>query len=159
VVGLCLAPTEQAVVLPVDEKTQIQALDRTQRTLRLRPGQVELRTHGCRRGATSLIATLEDATGQADDRGAGAPRGERLRRRRCAGHRRVRALDWADSYAPDAATAVEVARQAVEPCSAQRSATLVAKVYVMLGDRESVRFEVSRGPAEAVRRYHEGLSS
>ncbi len=45
VVGLCLAPPESAVELSVDEKTQIQALDRTQPMLPLRPGQVERLTH------------------------------------------------------------------------------------------------------------------
>src|SRR6476469_832555 len=45
VVGLYLAPPEKAVVLCVDEKSQVQALDRTQPLLPMRPGQVERRTH------------------------------------------------------------------------------------------------------------------
>ena len=45
VVGLYLAPPERALVLSVDEKTQIQALDRTQPMLPMRPGQVERHTH------------------------------------------------------------------------------------------------------------------
>ncbi len=65
VVGLYLDPPERAVVLSVDEKTQIQALDRTQPMLPLRPGQVERHTHDYERhGTTSLFAALEVATGQ-----------------------------------------------------------------------------------------------
>ena len=65
VVGLYLHPPEGALVLCVDEKTQIQALDRTQPILPLRPGQAERRTHDYKRnGTTSLYAALEIATGQ-----------------------------------------------------------------------------------------------
>jgi transposase len=65
VVGLYLHPPERAVVLSVDEKTQIQALDRTQPMLPLRPGQVERHTHDYKRnGTTSLFAALEVATGR-----------------------------------------------------------------------------------------------
>jgi transposase len=65
VVGLYLAPPERAIVLSLDEKTQIQALDRTQPMLPLRPGGVERRTHDYRRhGVTSLFAALNVATGQ-----------------------------------------------------------------------------------------------
>ena len=64
-VGLYLHPPEGALVLCVDEKTQIQALDRTAPILPLRPGQAERRTHDYRRnGTTSLYAALEIATGQ-----------------------------------------------------------------------------------------------
>jgi len=64
IVGLYLSPPERAVVLCVDEKTQIQALERTQPLLPLRPGQVERRTHDYRRhGTTSLFAALDTATG------------------------------------------------------------------------------------------------
>lgn len=64
VVGLYLSPPERAIVLSVDEKTQIQALDHTQPMLPLRPGQVERHTHDYRRhGTTSLFAALEVATG------------------------------------------------------------------------------------------------
>ena len=45
VVGLYMNPPDDAVVLSVDEKTQIQALDRTQPMLPLKPGQIERRTH------------------------------------------------------------------------------------------------------------------
>jgi len=65
VVGLYLHPPERAIVLSLDEKTQIQALDRTQPMLPLRPGQVERRTHDYKRnGTTSLFAALEVATGR-----------------------------------------------------------------------------------------------
>jgi transposase len=65
VVGLYLNPPDHAVVLCVDEKTSIQALDRTQPALPMRPGQVERRTHDYRRnGVTDLFAALNLATGQ-----------------------------------------------------------------------------------------------
>lgn len=65
VVGLYLAPPERAIVLSVDEKTQIQALDRTAPMLPLRGGSVERRTHDyVRNGTTSLFAALDCATGQ-----------------------------------------------------------------------------------------------
>lgn len=65
IVGLYLNPPERAVVLCVDEKSQIQALDRTQPLLPMRPGQAERRTHDYRRhGTTSLFAALDIATGR-----------------------------------------------------------------------------------------------
>ena len=65
VVGLYLAPPERAIVLSVDEKTQIQALDRTQPMLPMKPGQVERHTHDYKRNGTlSLFAALEVGTGQ-----------------------------------------------------------------------------------------------
>jgi transposase len=65
VVGLYLHPPARAIVLSVDEKTQIQALDRTQPMLPLRPGQVERHTHDYKRhGTTSLFAALEVGTGK-----------------------------------------------------------------------------------------------
>lgn len=65
VVGIYLNPPERAVVLCVDEKTSIQALDRTQPSLPMRPGQVERRTHDYKRhGVTDLFAALNVATGQ-----------------------------------------------------------------------------------------------
>ena len=69
VVGLYLHPPEQAVVLWVDEKSQIQALDRTAPILPLRPGLAERRTHDyVRHGTTTLFAALEVATGKVTDR-------------------------------------------------------------------------------------------
>jgi transposase len=65
VVGIYLNPPDKAVVLCVDEKTSIQALDRTQPILPMRPGQVERRTHDYQRnGVTDLFAALNVATGQ-----------------------------------------------------------------------------------------------
>ena len=56
IVGLYLSPPERAVVLCVDEKSQVQALDRTQPLLPMRPGQVERRTHDYKRhGTTSSV--------------------------------------------------------------------------------------------------------
>lgn len=63
VVGLYMNPPEHAVVLCVDEKAQIQALDRTQPLLPMRPGQAERRTHDYKRhGTTSLFAALDIKT-------------------------------------------------------------------------------------------------
>jgi transposase len=64
IVGLYLAPPERALVLCVDEKSQIQALDRTQPLLPMRPGQVERHTHDyVRHGTTTLFAALDAKTG------------------------------------------------------------------------------------------------
>lgn len=64
VVGLYMDPPERAVVLCVDEKSQIQALDRTSPILPLMPGVPERRTHDYKRhGTTSLFAALDAATG------------------------------------------------------------------------------------------------
>ncbi len=65
VVGLYLAPPKKAIVLSVDEKSQVQALDRTQPILPMTPGQAERGTHDyVRHGTTSLFAALNVATGQ-----------------------------------------------------------------------------------------------
>jgi transposase len=65
VVGLYLDPPKGALVLCVDEKTQIQALDRTQPTLPIKPGKAARMTHDYKRnGTTSLYAALEIATGE-----------------------------------------------------------------------------------------------
>ena len=65
VVGLYVAPPERAIVLCVDEKSQIQALDRSQPMLPMRPGQAARRSHDYKRhGVTSLFAALDIATGR-----------------------------------------------------------------------------------------------
>jgi transposase len=65
VVGLYLDPPEKALVLCVDEKSQIQALDRTAPVLPMMPGLPERRTHDyLRHGITSLFAALDVATGE-----------------------------------------------------------------------------------------------
>jgi len=65
IVGLYWNPPDHAVVLGVDEKRPVQALDRTRPVLPLRPGVAERQTHDyVRHGTTSLFAALEVATGQ-----------------------------------------------------------------------------------------------
>jgi transposase len=65
VAGLYLNPPDNAVVVCVDEKSQIQALERTRPVLPLRPGIPEKRTHDYKRhGTTTLFAALETATGK-----------------------------------------------------------------------------------------------
>jgi len=69
VVGLYMNPPENAVVLCVDEKTQVQALDRTQPMLPLRPDQIERHTHDYKRhGTVQLYAALEVHAGQVTSR-------------------------------------------------------------------------------------------
>ena len=63
IVGLYLSPPDRSLVLCVDEKSQVQALDRTQPLLPMRPGQAERRTHDYKRhGTTSLFAALDVKT-------------------------------------------------------------------------------------------------
>ena len=65
VVGLYVSPPARAIVLCVDEKSQIQALDRSQPMLPMRPGQPACRSHDYKRhGTTSLFAALDIATGR-----------------------------------------------------------------------------------------------
>jgi transposase len=64
IVGLYMNPPDRALVLCVDEKSQIQALERTSPLLPLRPGQAERRAHDYKRhGTTSLFAALDTKTG------------------------------------------------------------------------------------------------
>ncbi len=68
VVGLYLNPPDKAIVLCVDEKSQVQALDRTAPVLPIRPGIPEKQTHDyVRHGTTTLFAALEVATGKVTD--------------------------------------------------------------------------------------------
>ena len=65
VVGLYLDPPERAVVFSFDEKTQVQALDRTQPSLPIKPGRARTMTHDYRRcGTVDLFAALNIATGE-----------------------------------------------------------------------------------------------
>ena len=65
VVGLYLNPPEHALVLSCDEKSQIQALDRTQKSLPLFPGRLKTQTHDYKRnGTTTLFAAIELANGK-----------------------------------------------------------------------------------------------
>ena len=92
IVGLYLDPPERALVLCVDEKSQIQALDRTQPLLPMRPGQVERRTHDYKRhGTTSLFAAL--------DVKAGTVIGKCMPRHRASEFRRF--LDAVEKNVPD----------------------------------------------------------
>src|SRR5256714_8925453 len=64
VVGLYLNPPERAIVLSMDEKSQIQALDRTQPSLPMKPGRAGTMTHDYKRnGTTTLFAALDVLTG------------------------------------------------------------------------------------------------
>jgi transposase len=64
VVGLYLNPPEKAIVLSMDEKSQIQALDRTQPSLPMKPGRAGTMTHDYKRnGTTTLFAALDVLTG------------------------------------------------------------------------------------------------
>jgi transposase len=68
VVGLYLNPPDKAIVLSIDEKSQVQALDRTAPILPLRPGLPEKATHDyVRHGTATLFAALEVATGKVTD--------------------------------------------------------------------------------------------
>jgi len=65
IVGLYMSPPEKALVLCVDEKSEVQALERTTPLLPMRPGQIERHTHDYQRhGTTSLFAALDTATGR-----------------------------------------------------------------------------------------------
>jgi len=92
IVGLYLDPPDRALVLCVDEKSQIQALDRSQPLLPLRPGQVARRAHDYRRhGTTSLFAALNMKTGKV--------LGKCYRRHRSIEFRKF--LDQIDAAVPD----------------------------------------------------------
>jgi len=92
IVGLYMNPPDKALVLCVDEKSQIQALDRTQPLLPLRPGQVERRTHDyVRHGTSTLFAALDIA--------AGTVIGEMHRRHRALEFRKF--LDSIDAQVPE----------------------------------------------------------
>lgn len=92
VVGLYMSPPVNALVLCVDEKSQIQALNRTQPILPMRPGQFERRTPEYQRnGTTSLFAALDVATGNV--------MGQCFRRHRTAEFRKF--LDYVDSQVPE----------------------------------------------------------
>jgi transposase len=81
IVGLYLHPPDKALVLCVDEKTQIQALDRAQPILPMRPGQPERRTHDyARHGTTSLFAALDIAAGKVIGECHGRHRSREFRR-------------------------------------------------------------------------------
>lgn len=81
VVGLYVSPPERAIVLCVDEKSQIQALDRSQPMLPMRPGQPARRSHDYfRHGTTSLFAALDVATGRVIGKCYGRHRAKEFRK-------------------------------------------------------------------------------
>ena len=81
VVGLYVAPPERAIVLCVDEKSQIQALDRSQPMFPMRPGQAARRSHDYKRhGTTSLFAALDIATGRVIGKCYGRHRAKEFRK-------------------------------------------------------------------------------
>ncbi len=83
IVGLYLDPPDKALVICVDEKSQIQALDRTQPLLPMRPGQIERRTHNYERhGTTTLFAGLIAAVTAPTDVKAGTVIGQCMPRHR-----------------------------------------------------------------------------
>ena len=83
IVGLYLDPPDKALVICVDEKSQIQALDRTQPLLPMRPGQIERRTHDDERhGTTTLFAGLIAAVTAQTDVKAGTVIGQCMPRHR-----------------------------------------------------------------------------
>jgi transposase len=89
IVGLYLNPPEKALVVCVDEKSQIQALDRTQPLLPMRPGQVERRTHDYERyGTTTLFAGLVAAVTARTDVKPGTVIGKCMPRHRAAEFRK-----------------------------------------------------------------------
>jgi len=91
VVALYMSPPTNALVLCVDEKSQIQALNRTQPVLPMRPGQAERHTYEYyRNGTTSLFAALDVATGNVI--------GKCFRRHRSIEFKRF--LDYVDAQAP-----------------------------------------------------------
>ena len=96
IVGLYLAPPEHAIVLSVDEKSQVQALDRSQPGLPMKPGRAGTMTHDYKRhGTTTLFAALNSASGKVINRQTskasalppGVPQspGNSLGSRRCTG--------------------------------------------------------------------------
>lgn len=100
IVGLYLAPPEKALVICVDEKSQIQALDRTQPLLPMRPGQIERRTHDYERhGTTTLFAGLIASVTAKTDVKAGTVIGKCMPRHRAREFRTF--LDEIERNVPD----------------------------------------------------------
>jgi transposase len=99
IVGLYLDPPDKALVICVDEKSQIQALDRTQPLLPMRPGQVERRTHDYKRhGTTTLFAGLIAAVTAKTDLKAGSVIGKCMPRHRAQEFRKF--LDEVEQNVP-----------------------------------------------------------
>ena len=100
IVGLYLDPPQKALVVCVDEKSQIQALDRTQHLLPMRPGQVERRSHDYERhGTTTLFAAFIAAVNAETDMKAGSVIGQCMPRHRASEFRKF--LDEVERNVPD----------------------------------------------------------
>ena len=100
IVGLYLDPPQTALVVCVDEKSQIQALDRTQPLLPMRPGQVERRSHDYERhGTTTLFAAFIAAVNAETDVKAGSVIGQCMPRHRAGEFRKF--LDEVERNVPD----------------------------------------------------------
>src|SRR5215470_13036382 len=100
IVGLYLDPPDKALVICIDEKSQIQALDRTQPLLPMRPGQVERRTHDYKRhGTTTLFAGLIAAVTAETKIKAGSVIGTCMPRHRAQEFRKF--LDEVERNVPD----------------------------------------------------------
>jgi transposase len=99
IVGLYLDPPDKALVICVDEKSQIQALDRTQPLLPMRPGQIERRTHDYERhGTTTLFAGLIAAVTAQTEVKAGTVIGQCMPRHRAQDFRKF--LDEVERNVP-----------------------------------------------------------
>jgi transposase len=100
IVGLYMSPPQNALVVCVDEKSQIQALDRTQPVLPMRLGQVERRTHDYdRHGTTTLFAGFIAAVNATTDVKAGSVIGKCMPRHRAQEFRAF--LDEVERNVPD----------------------------------------------------------
>jgi transposase len=100
IVGLYLDPPAKALVICVDEKSQIQALDRTQPLLPMRPGQVERRSHDYERhGTTTLFAAFIAAVNAETNVKAGSVIGQCMPRHRASDFRKF--LDEIERNVPD----------------------------------------------------------
>ena len=112
IVGLYLNPPDAAVVLCVDEKTQVQALDRTAPVLPMMPGTPQRRTHDYKRnGTTNLYAALDVASGQVIADMTPRHRAEEFRR----------FLNLIDKRVPDAPRRARRRRQPRRPTRPRRS--------------------------------------
>lgn len=165
VVGLYLQPPTNAVVLSLDEKTQIQALSRTQPLLPLRPGLPARQTHDYRRhGLTSLYAALEIASGRvtgtctAQHTGADFLRFMKGLARRYRGRRLHVVLDNSSTHSTPAVQAWLAAHPAIQFHFTPKGASWLNMVEAWFGilTRKSVRrasFETVRALVRHIEAY------
>src|SRR5882672_5064417 len=165
VVGLYLQPPTNAVVLSLDEKTQIQALSRTQPLLPLRPGLPARQTHDYRRnGLTSLYAALEVASGkvvgECRDRHTGADFLAFLKRlvRGYRGHELHVILDNSSTHTTPAVQAWLAAHPGVQVHFTPKGASWLnlVEAWFSILTRKSVRrgsFETVRALIRHIERY------